>query len=68
MIIATQGEKFGPFAGEKRKPEDLDENVDCRLMWEVRVWLPFDVCKMFLMILFGAFTRRINAYRFQLTL
>ncbi|XP_036089332.1 PR domain zinc finger protein 5 isoform X1 [Rousettus aegyptiacus] len=32
----TKGEKFGPFAGEKRKPEDLDENVDCRLMWEVR--------------------------------
>ncbi|XP_039735454.1 PR domain zinc finger protein 5 isoform X4 [Pteropus medius] len=32
----TKGEKFGPFAGEKRKPEDLDENVDYRLMWEVR--------------------------------
>ncbi|XP_077878300.1 PR domain zinc finger protein 5 isoform X1 [Ictidomys tridecemlineatus] len=32
----THGEKFGPFAGEKRMPEDLDENMDCRLMWEVR--------------------------------
>uniref|UniRef100_A0A452R274 PR/SET domain 5 n=1 Tax=Ursus americanus TaxID=9643 RepID=A0A452R274_URSAM len=30
------GEKFGPFAGEKRMPEDLDENMDYRLMWEVR--------------------------------
>ncbi|KAB0395198.1 hypothetical protein E2I00_018531, partial [Balaenoptera physalus] len=28
------GEKFGPFAGEKRMPEDLDENMDYRLMWE----------------------------------
>nr|XP_034491118.1 PR domain zinc finger protein 5 isoform X2 [Marmota flaviventris] len=32
----SKGEKFGPFAGEKRMPEDLDENMDCRLMWEVR--------------------------------
>ncbi|XP_060102831.1 PR domain zinc finger protein 5 isoform X4 [Heteronotia binoei] len=31
-----KGEKFGPFAGEKRMPQDLDENTDCRLMWEVR--------------------------------
>ncbi|XP_019274287.2 PR domain zinc finger protein 5 isoform X3 [Panthera pardus] len=31
-----KGEKFGPFAGEKRMPEDLDENMDYRLMWEVR--------------------------------
>ncbi|XP_077156540.1 PR domain zinc finger protein 5 isoform X2 [Paroedura picta] len=31
-----KGEKFGPFAGEKRMPQDLDENIDCRLMWEVR--------------------------------
>ncbi|XP_058405967.1 PR domain zinc finger protein 5 isoform X4 [Diceros bicornis minor] len=30
----TKGEKFGPFAGEKRMPEDLDENMDYRLMWE----------------------------------
>ncbi|XP_073748301.1 PR domain zinc finger protein 5 isoform X4 [Callorhinus ursinus] len=29
-----KGEKFGPFAGEKRMPEDLDENMDYRLMWE----------------------------------
>uniref|UniRef100_A0ACB8E8J4 Uncharacterized protein n=1 Tax=Sphaerodactylus townsendi TaxID=933632 RepID=A0ACB8E8J4_9SAUR len=29
-----KGEKFGPFAGEKRMPQDLDENIDCRLMWE----------------------------------
>lgn len=35
VAIAPQGEKFGPFAGEKRMPEDLDENMDCRLMWEV---------------------------------
>ncbi|ERE66515.1 PR domain zinc finger protein 5 [Cricetulus griseus] len=33
---SKQGEKFGPFAGEKRMPEDLDENMDYRLMWEVR--------------------------------
>ncbi|XP_054417966.1 PR domain zinc finger protein 5 isoform X2 [Pteronotus mesoamericanus] len=32
----AKGEKFGPFAGEKRMPEDLDENMDYRLMWEVR--------------------------------
>lgn len=31
-----QGEKFGPFAGEKRRPEELDEHMDYRLMWEVR--------------------------------
>ncbi|KAM9028340.1 PR domain zinc finger protein 5 isoform 6-T6 [Ara ararauna] len=31
-----KGEKFGPFAGEKRMPEELDESTDCRLMWEVR--------------------------------
>ncbi|NXQ78033.1 PRDM5 protein, partial [Quiscalus mexicanus] len=30
------GEKFGPFAGEKRMPQELDESTDCRLMWEVR--------------------------------
>ncbi|NWX53090.1 PRDM5 protein, partial [Steatornis caripensis] len=29
------GEKFGPFAGEKRMPQELDENTDRRLMWEV---------------------------------
>uniref|UniRef100_A0A8V0XHA4 Zinc finger protein n=1 Tax=Gallus gallus TaxID=9031 RepID=A0A8V0XHA4_CHICK len=29
-----KGEKFGPFAGEKRMPQELDENTDCRLMWE----------------------------------
>uniref|UniRef100_F6SIP3 C2H2-type domain-containing protein n=1 Tax=Equus caballus TaxID=9796 RepID=F6SIP3_HORSE len=32
----TKAEKFGLFAGEKRMPEDLDENMDYRLMWEVR--------------------------------
>ncbi|PNI51800.1 PRDM5 isoform 13 [Pan troglodytes] len=31
-----KGEKFGPFAGEKRMPEDLDENMDYRLMWEIK--------------------------------
>ncbi|XP_028941935.1 PR domain zinc finger protein 5, partial [Antrostomus carolinensis] len=30
------GEKFGPFAGEKRMPQELDEDTDCRLRWEVR--------------------------------
>ncbi|XP_053559578.1 PR domain zinc finger protein 5 [Bombina bombina] len=31
-----KGEKFGPFAGEKRIPNELDDNMDKRLMWEVR--------------------------------
>ncbi|XP_074084432.1 PR domain zinc finger protein 5 isoform X3 [Macrotis lagotis] len=31
-----KGEKFGPFAGEKKMLQDLDESMDCRLMWEVR--------------------------------
>ncbi|KAG2466019.1 PRDM5 protein, partial [Polypterus senegalus] len=31
-----KGEKFGPFAGEKKMPCDLDDNMDPRLMWEVR--------------------------------
>ncbi|XP_016085647.1 PR domain zinc finger protein 5 isoform X1 [Sinocyclocheilus grahami] len=31
-----KGEKFGPFAGEKRMLSDLDESMDPRLMWEVR--------------------------------
>ncbi|XP_020637199.2 PR domain zinc finger protein 5 isoform X2 [Pogona vitticeps] len=31
-----KGEKFGPFAGEKRMPQEVDESTDCRLMWEVR--------------------------------
>ncbi|XP_073459465.1 PR domain zinc finger protein 5 isoform X4 [Aquarana catesbeiana] len=31
-----KGEKFGPFAGEKRIPSELDETMDNRLMWEVR--------------------------------
>ncbi|XP_010282372.1 PREDICTED: PR domain zinc finger protein 5, partial [Phaethon lepturus] len=34
--LVKDGEKFGPFAGEKRMPQELDENTDCRLMWEVR--------------------------------
>ncbi|KAL8206978.1 UNVERIFIED_CONTAM: PR domain zinc finger protein 5 [Gekko kuhli] len=45
-----KGEKFGPFAGEKRMPQDLDENTDCRLMWEVRAmglalpWWLWGIC------------------------
>ncbi|XP_031167742.1 PR domain zinc finger protein 5 [Sander lucioperca] len=31
-----KGEKFGPFAGEKKLPGELDESSDTRLMWEVR--------------------------------
>ncbi|XP_068960987.1 PR domain zinc finger protein 5 isoform X2 [Petaurus breviceps papuanus] len=31
-----KGEKFGPFAGEKKMLQDLDESMDYRLMWEVR--------------------------------
>ncbi|KAK1897633.1 PR domain zinc finger protein 5 [Dissostichus eleginoides] len=31
-----KGEKFGPFAGEKKLPGELDESLDTRLMWEVR--------------------------------
>uniref|UniRef100_A0A8D3BP49 Zinc finger protein n=1 Tax=Scophthalmus maximus TaxID=52904 RepID=A0A8D3BP49_SCOMX len=31
-----KGEKFGPFAGEKKLPSELDESSDTRLMWEVR--------------------------------
>uniref|UniRef100_A0AAY5ET36 Zinc finger protein n=1 Tax=Electrophorus electricus TaxID=8005 RepID=A0AAY5ET36_ELEEL len=31
-----KGEKFGPFAGEKRLPGELHESMDPRLMWEVR--------------------------------
>ncbi|XP_048456164.1 PR domain zinc finger protein 5 isoform X4 [Rhincodon typus] len=31
-----KGEKFGPFAGEKRMPNELNESMDPRLMWEVR--------------------------------
>ncbi|KAM8745678.1 PR domain zinc finger protein 5 isoform 2-T2 [Acanthopagrus schlegelii] len=31
-----KGEKFGPFAGEKKLPNELDESSDTRLMWEVR--------------------------------
>ncbi|KAG9480192.1 hypothetical protein GDO78_011943 [Eleutherodactylus coqui] len=30
-----KGEKFGPFAGEKRIPTEVDEIMDNRLMWEV---------------------------------
>lgn len=30
-----KGEKFGPFAGEKRLPAELEESSDTRLMWEV---------------------------------
>ncbi|CAB1332033.1 unnamed protein product [Coregonus sp. 'balchen'] len=31
-----KGEKFGPFAGEKKLQSELDESTDTRLMWEVR--------------------------------
>ncbi|CAL8273773.1 unnamed protein product [Arctogadus glacialis] len=31
-----KGEKFGPFAGEKRLPAEVDDSSDTRLMWEVR--------------------------------
>uniref|UniRef100_A0A3B3T3J1 Zinc finger protein n=1 Tax=Paramormyrops kingsleyae TaxID=1676925 RepID=A0A3B3T3J1_9TELE len=31
-----KGEKFGPFAGEKKMASDLDDSMDTRLMWEVR--------------------------------
>uniref|UniRef100_A0A8C9T567 Zinc finger protein n=1 Tax=Scleropages formosus TaxID=113540 RepID=A0A8C9T567_SCLFO len=31
-----KGEKFGPFAGEKRMTGELDDTMDTRLMWEVR--------------------------------
>lgn len=34
-LFCWQGEKFGPFAGEKRMPHELDESMDSRLMWEV---------------------------------
>uniref|UniRef100_A0A8C6MA47 Zinc finger protein n=1 Tax=Nothobranchius furzeri TaxID=105023 RepID=A0A8C6MA47_NOTFU len=31
-----KGEKFGPFAGERKLPSELDDGSDTRLMWEVR--------------------------------
>lgn len=34
-VFVMQGEKFGPFAGEKKLPDELDESSDTRLMWEV---------------------------------
>ncbi|OCT99904.1 hypothetical protein XELAEV_18005688mg [Xenopus laevis] len=34
--LYDMGEKFGPFAGEKRIPNEVDEDIDNRLMWEVR--------------------------------
>lgn len=34
-VFVLQGEKFGPFAGEKKLPGELDESSDTRLMWEV---------------------------------
>lgn len=33
--VFYKGEKFGPFAGEKKLPSELDESTDTRLMWEV---------------------------------
>lgn len=35
-VFLLQGEKFGPFAGEKKLPGELDESSDTRLMWEVK--------------------------------
>lgn len=35
LCFTSQGEKFGPFAGEKKLPSELDESSDTRLMWEV---------------------------------
>ncbi len=34
-LFVLKGEKFGPFAGEKKLPSELDESSDTRLMWEV---------------------------------
>ena len=39
LASLPQGEKFGPFAGEKKLPGELDESTDTRLMWEVRTSL-----------------------------
>jgi len=35
LLFVFKGEKFGPFAGEKKLPSELDESSDTRLMWEV---------------------------------
>lgn len=35
FFFVFKGEKFGPFAGEKKLPSELDESSDTRLMWEV---------------------------------
>ena len=35
FYLLLKGEKFGPFAGEKKLPNELDESSDTRLMWEV---------------------------------
>lgn len=34
-MFVLKGEKFGPFAGEKKLPGELEESSDTRLMWEV---------------------------------
>lgn len=42
LLFVLKGEKFGPFAGEKKLPGELDESSDTRLMWEVSthiLWL-----------------------------
>uniref|UniRef100_A0A8C1Y0K1 PR domain containing 5 n=1 Tax=Cyprinus carpio TaxID=7962 RepID=A0A8C1Y0K1_CYPCA len=36
FALSSQGEKFGPFVGEKQMLSDLDESINPRLMWEVR--------------------------------
>lgn len=38
-LFVLKGEKFGPFAGEKKLPSELDESSDTRLMWEVNALL-----------------------------
>lgn len=38
-VCFLKGEKFGPFAGEKKLPSELDESSDTRLMWEVNARL-----------------------------
>lgn len=42
-FFVLKGEKFGPFAGEKKLPSELDEGSDTRLMWEVNAHTPCPV-------------------------
>lgn len=59
-MYPLQGEKFGPFAGEKRRPEELDEHMDYRLMWEVSAGRCFKPLKHVSLYTPSAFTRRVN--------